>query len=262
LPIFSVNTGNFFIFLVLSGNRFGNQRQVFSQILTKSQRRRTSGYFSVIYQFSVILPIRPPNCQICPYLGRIKSMFQRLGHGLRHYSHSPHSRGGPTDQKEHVTSIVPQENMVHNNNNNNRTTTPRRARLMPTTTTTTRALLLDNPFLRRSQLFKACKFALSLPLSTKKDLARHVTDHLFNIVLRWVDGCGIYVLSSKFSDQQKQMIRFMGKCPPSPCRPIGLVQEYLSHLLFQKTIDQSVYNYNTYQSPKCKTQPLHIILPS
>jgi hypothetical protein len=110
-------------------------------------------------------------------------------------------------------------------------------------------------------LYKACKFSLALPLFTKKDLACHVTDHLFDFVLRWLDGCGIYVPSSKFSEQQKQMIRFMGECPPSPCRPIGLVQEYLSHLLFQKTIDKSVYNYNNYQLRKCKTQPLHIISP-
>jgi hypothetical protein len=65
----------------------------------------------------------------------------------------------------------------------------------------------------------------------------------------------------KISDQQKQMICFMGDCPPSPCHPIGLVQEYLSHLFFQKTIDKSGYNYNKYQSCKCKTQPPHIILP-
>jgi hypothetical protein len=129
------------------------------------------------------------------------------------------------------------------------------------TSTATQALLLDNPFLRRSPLYKACKFSLSLPLSTKKDLARHVTDHLFDLVLHWLDGCGIYVPSSKFSDQQKRMIRFMGDRPPSPCRPIGLVQEYLSHLLFQKTIDKSIYNYNNYQSRKCKTQPPHVISP-
>jgi hypothetical protein len=57
------------------------------------------------------------------------------------------------------------------------------------------------------------------------------------------------------------MIRFMGDCSPSPCHPIGLVQEYLSHLLFQKTTDKSIFNYNNYQARKCKTQPPHIISP-
>jgi hypothetical protein len=96
-------------------------------------------------------------------------------------------------------------------------------------TTTHRPHLLISPCIRQSKIYKACRLALRLrPSWTTKVIARHVTDHLFHIVLQWLSKCRAFDSNLEFFVQQKVMMNCFCLHPPSTILPhhIGLTLSY------------------------------------
>jgi hypothetical protein len=143
----------------------------------------------------------------------------------------------------------------YNNDNNTSTTTGVIHTHCPTmkwTTTTHRPHLLISPCICRSKTYKACKLALRLrPSRTTKVIARHVTDHLFQIVLQWLSECRAFDSNLEFFVQQKEMMNCLVCTPPPPYYPIVLVRHYLTLEGARNSVNWSVIN-SKYKSKKNK----------
>jgi hypothetical protein len=105
---------------------------------------------------------------------------------------------------------------------------------------------MDHPVHVCSKFYKACTVALAIPPNTKKVYARHLTDHLVVIILRWLHHCGAFNPFIPFKEQQDRLIQFLAMTPPPPYPPIYLVRHYLCILLeshkLKRSIDNSIDN--------------------